>query len=284
MRVEPSWACVAGHRLAYWSAGPVDAPVVVLVHGLLSTSATWAETIGPLAERGLRVLAVDLVGHGESDKPPGAYLLDDFAASLAGFLDVLDVEAATVCGHSFGGAIAVHFAYHYPKRVQRLVLVSSGGLGKEVTLALRALAVPGAERFTAAVLDRRLVRRALRHPAAHRALRLPPARMDNLRRVVRTLVRPDMRAAFFASLRGVIGPSGQRGSFLEMEYLAAHVPTLLVWSSEDVVIPVAHAHHTHARLPASRLVIFSGGGHEPHRRYAPAFADEVGAFVLNPAK
>lgn len=269
-----------GRRLCYLTAGPDDGPAVVLVHGLLSTSATWDRVLEPLAAHGLRVFALDLVGHGESDSS-GGYLLDDFASSLEEFFDRLDLASATVCGHSLGGAIAVHFGYHYPKRVERLVLVSAGGLGREVTLVLRALSMPGAERVTAAVMDRRAVQGMLRSPRLHRALRVKPERIDNLRRIGRSFMRPELRRAFFASLRGVIEPSGQRGSLLEMQYLAEHVPTLLVWSREDGIIPVAHAEATHARLPGSRLVLFDGGGHEPHHRHAAAFAGEVAAFIAS---
>jgi pimeloyl-ACP methyl ester carboxylesterase len=271
---------VDGHRLSYLVAGPPDGPPVVLVHGLLSTSGTWARVIEQLAARGLRVFALDLVGHGESE-PQASYLLDDFAHSLDQFCAALGIDSATLCGHSLGGAIAVHFAYHYPARVQRLVLVSAGGLGREVTWALRLLSLRGAEQVTGAVLGRRTVQRLLRSPRLHRVLRITPERLDNLRRIGRSLLRADLRAAFFASLRGVIEPSGQRGSFLEMRYLAAHVPTLLVWSRQDGIIPVAHARATHAHLPGSRLVIFDGGGHEPHNRNADAFSDEVASFILS---
>ena len=158
--------------------------------------------------------------------------------------------------------------------------MSAGGLGREVSPALRMLALPGAEALTGAVLGRRWVQRVLRSSLVHRLFRVTPERLVNLRRIGRTLFRADLRAAFFRSLRGVIGPRGQLGSFIEMEYLAAHLPTLLVWSQRDVIIPVAHAHRTHEHLPGSELVVFHGGGHEPHRRNALAFADAVAAFVL----
>lgn len=270
---------VRGHRISYQEAGPADGPVVVLVHGLLSDSETWSGTIGPLAERGIHVLAVDLIGHGASDAPSGPYLLDDFAEFLDGFLDALAVDSATICGHSLGGAIAVHFAYHYPKRVERLVLVSAGGLGKEVNLALRGLSVRGAQALTGAVLGRRPVQWLLRRPSIYRALRVRPDRLANFRRVGRSLMFRDRRHAFFASLRGVIRPSGQRGSFLEMQYLAPQLPTLLLWSERDAIIPVRHAHATHAHLPGSRLVVLPGSSHEPHRVHADRFADELRAFL-----
>jgi pimeloyl-ACP methyl ester carboxylesterase len=278
--IERRCTLADGSRIAYVECGPSAAPAVLLVHGLLSDSGTWSEVVEPLAARGLRVIAVDLLGHGRSDKPPGLYQLDDFALMLDGFMAALGLESATLCGHSLGGAIAIHFGYHYPKRVERLVLVSAGGLGREVSLALRLLAVPGAERLTSAVMGRRPVQRVLRSPAVHRVFHVTPARLVNLRRIGGSLFRPDARAAFFRSLRGVIGPHGQLGSFIEMEYLEAKLPTMLVWSQRDVIIPVAHAHRTHAHLPGSKLIVFTGGGHEPHRRNAEEFAAAVADFVL----
>jgi pimeloyl-ACP methyl ester carboxylesterase len=267
-----------GHVMSFQEAGPADGDVVVLIHGLASDSGTWDRAIGPLAECGLRVIAVDLIGHGRSDKPAGGYLLDDFAASLAAFFDAVGVERATICGHSLGGAIAVHFGYHYPKRVERLVLVSAGGLGREVHLMLRAAALPGASLVLGAAMSPRMTR-LYRRPGLHRALRLTPENVANLSRAGGALGDRAGRAAFFAALRGVIEPAGQRGSFIEMRYLAEHVPTMLVWAERDGVIPVEHAHAARKHLPGSRLVVFPGGGHEPHRRHAAEFAAAVADFV-----
>jgi pimeloyl-ACP methyl ester carboxylesterase len=267
-------------RLSYLEAGPAGGPVIVLIHGLASDAGTWDRALGPLADRGLRVLALDLVGHGRSDKPAGSYLLDDFAQSLSAFLNALGIESATLCGHSLGGAIAVHFGYHHPTRVDRLVLVSAGGLGREVHPMLRAAALPGASTVLRLAMVPTL-QRVYRRPALHRALRLRPEAVVNLRRAGQALGSAAGRSAFLAALRAVIEPSGQRGSFIEMRYLAEHVPTLLVWAERDPVIPVAHAHATRAHLPGSRLVVFPGGGHEPHRRNADEFATAVAEFILS---
>jgi pimeloyl-ACP methyl ester carboxylesterase len=269
-----------GHTLSYTEAGPPDGEVVVLLHGLASDSQTWDRAIGPLAAHGLRVLAVDLLGHGASDKPAGGYLLDDFADSLAAFLDAIAVPAATLCGHSLGGAIAVHFGVLHPDRLRRLVLVSAGGLGREVHPVLRAASLRAAPAVLGLAL-RPGLRRWYARPGLHRLLRLTPDNVTNLRRAGRALGSVDGRAAFFASLRGVIEPGGQRGSFIEMRALAQHVPTMLVWNEGDPVIPVAHAHAAHDHLPGSRLVVFPGGGHEPHRREAERFADEVASFIAS---
>lgn len=269
---------VGAHRLAYQEAGPADGPVVLLLHGLASDSDTWDRALPPLAAHGLRVIALDLLGHGRSDKPAGSYLLPDFAASLESFLDALDIERATLCGHSLGGAIAVHYGYHHPERVAALVLVSAGGLGREVHPVLRAAALPGAERVFGWAMHpglQRLYRRVAMSPV----LGLTDENLANLRRAHRALGDATGRAAFFASLRGVIRPSGQRGSFLEMDYLAEQVPTMLVWAEQDGVIPVAHAHACCEHVAGSRLLVFPGGGHEPHRRNAAEFADAVAEFV-----
>jgi pimeloyl-ACP methyl ester carboxylesterase len=272
-------ARAAGHTIAYYEDGPSDGPVVVLLHGLASDADTWDKAIGPLASHGLRVLALDLVGHGESDKPASSYLLTDFAASLAAFLDALDIQSATLCGHSFGGAVALYFGTLHPERVQRIVLVSAGGLGREVHPVLRAAALPVAPALLRVALLPRM-RRLYGHPRLHRALRLSPDNLINLRRAARALGSEAGQASFFASLRGVIAPSGQRAASEQMRAFAEQVPMLLIWNEGDPVIPLAHARaHVERARPTTRLVVFPSRGHEPHRRSAERFADEVAAFV-----
>jgi pimeloyl-ACP methyl ester carboxylesterase len=267
-----------GHALAYQEAGPADGPVLVLLHGLASDADTWDKAVGPLAGYGLRVLALDLLGHGDSDKPGGQYLLSDFTASLADFLDALDVPRATLCGHSFGGAVAMYFGTLHPDRVERLVLVSAGGLGREVHPVLRAASLPVAPAVLRAALRPRL-RRLYRRPGLHRMLGLTPENIVNLRRASRALGTEAGRASFFASLRGVIDRSGQRTASAEMRAFAEQVPMLLIWNEGDPVIPLAHARDLADRCQTSRLVVFPSRGHEPHRRSAERFAAEVASFV-----
>ncbi|MFN2562168.1 MAG: alpha/beta fold hydrolase, partial [Jatrophihabitans sp.] len=229
-----------GHAIAYREAGPPDGPAVVLLHGLASDADTWDKAIGPLAGHGLRVLAVDLIGHGESDKPTSDYLLSDFAQSLGEFLDALQLSSATLCGHSFGGAIAMFFGTRHPERVERVVLVSAGGLGREVHPVLRAAALPVAP-VVLRVATRPWLRRLYARPGLHRALRLTPDNVTNLRRAARALGTEAGQASFFAALRGVIAPSGQRTASEEMRAFAETVPMLLIWNEGDPVIPLAHA-------------------------------------------
>jgi pimeloyl-ACP methyl ester carboxylesterase len=268
-----------GHLIAYQEAGPADGPVLILLHGLASDADTWDKAVDLLAERGLRVLAVDLLGHGESDKPDNDYLLIDFVDSLAAFMDALGLPSATLCGHSFGGAISMFFGTRHPERVERVVLVSAGGLGREVHPVLRAAALRVAPTVLRLAMSPRM-RRFYARPGLHRALRLTPENVTNLRRAGRALGTTEGQAAFFASVRGVIAPSGQRTASEEMRAFAERVPMLLIWSEDDPVIPLAHAlAHAERAKPYSRLVVFPSRGHEPHRRNAERFADEVAAFV-----
>ena len=267
------------HTIAYLDAGPRDGEPVILLHGLASDADTWDRAVGPLAEHGLRVLALDLLGHGESDKPASSYLLTDFAESLGQFMDALDLRRATLCGHSFGGAIAMYFGSRHPERVSRVVLVSAGGLGREVHPVLRAAALPVAPAVLRAAMRPRL-RRLYRRPGLHRALRLTPDNVTNLRRAARALGSEEGQASFFAALRGVIAPSGQRTASREMREFSERVPMLLVWNEGDPVIPLSHAQaHAERAQPYSKLVVFPSAGHEPHRRSAARFADEVAAFI-----
>jgi pimeloyl-ACP methyl ester carboxylesterase len=268
---------VSGYRLSYLLAGDPQAPVVLLLHGMVSDATTWDRAIEPLAALGYRVIALDLLGHGESDKPATGYGLADFAALINAFLDEQGISSAVIGGHSLGGAIAMQFAHHYPTRSDGLVLVCAGGLGKRVHPVLRGATLPGARTLLRLAINRRTAP-ALARRRLHRTLRLREESVANLGRMGRAIIAPDGRHAFFETLHSVIEPSGQRGSMIEMGYLSPERPTLIIWSEHDPIIPVAHAHDTHAHLPTSRLELFPGISHEPHRRHATRFADAVAAY------
>ena len=268
---------VDGYTISYQEAGPDDGPVVVLLHGLASDSTTWQPALEWLPAHGLRVLAPDLLGHGESDKPLDAgYLLADYADRLARLLTVLGHHRATLVGHSYGGAMAMQCALQYPAMIDGLVLVASGGLGRQVTLALRAATLPGAGAVVRLATSDRLGA-VLRTVGVHR--RISPEALVNLRRAGATLRPPAGRAAFLATLRGVMHIGGQRGSLVELLRGADALPILLIWAEGDRVIPVAHAHALCRQLPGSRLELFPGATHEPHRRYPERFARAVAEFV-----
>ncbi len=264
--------------MSYQDLGPVDAPVVLLIHGIMSDSTTWTRAADLLAERGYRVLAPDLLGHGESDKPTDGYQLEDFAASLVALLTELGATGVTVVGHSFGGAVAMQLAHDQPELVRRLVLVSAGGLGRRVHPVLRAATLPGAHNLVRMVVNSRTAA-LYRRPRLHRSLRLSPDVVTTLSRAGRGLASPDGRTAFFQTVRGAISPFGQRGSLLELDYVRLDLPTLIIWSERDPVLPVEHAYETHAHLRNSTLEVFPGASHQPHHHSAERFVRVLSDFI-----
>ncbi len=270
-----------GHRVAYRVAGDPDLPVLVLLHGLTSSSATWEPVMPALAARA-HVIAPDLVGHGSSDKPRGDYSLGAFATGLRDLLEQLGHTRATVVGHSFGGGVALQFAYQHPEYTERLGLVASGGLGREVSWVLRAAALPGAELVLPVIAHRRIARAgtALSRLFAWSPVRPSPSVLEAARGYA-SLADLPTRTAFVHTLRSVIEPGGQRVSAHDRLYLGTGRPTLLVWGELDAIIPIAHAHSAHAAIPGSRLEIFEQARHFPHQDEPERFARVLLDFLAS---
>jgi pimeloyl-ACP methyl ester carboxylesterase len=232
-----------------------------------------------LAER-FTVVAPDLLGHGASAKPRGDYSLGAYASGLRDLLAALGHERATFVGHSLGGGVAMQLAYQFPERVERLVLVDSGGLGREVSLLLRSAALPGAE-LVLPVLGMPVVRDA--GAAVGRALRRMGLRagtdVEEIARGFASLGDAGARGAFVHTIRAILDPGGQRVSAADRLYLARGVPTMVVWGERDALIPVAHAHDAHELMPGSRLEVFEGAGHFPHRDDPIRFVATLTDFV-----
>ena len=234
-----------------------------------------------LAER-FTVLAPDLLGQGQSDKPRGEYSLGAHANTLLDLLDALGYRRATVIGQSLGGGVAMQFAYQFPERCERLVLVNSGGLGREVTFYLRALTVPGFESAFPLVCAPWL-RDAGNRVASwlgRAGMRSSPAR-EEVWRSYASLADAESRQAFFRSLRDVIDSSGQAVSALGRLYRVAQLPTLIVWGSQDPFIPVSHAFAAHKAIPGSRLEVFDGVGHYPHCEAPERFVEVLVDFIAS---
>ena len=277
--MERTEVTLHGHRVACRVAGDPSLPVLLLVHGITSSSATWDPVIPGLAEHA-HVIAPDLLGHGESDKPRTDYSLGAFASGLRDLLEHLGHERVTVVGHSLGGGVAMQFAYQYYEHCDRLVLVSSGGLGREVSLALRAATLPGAELVLPMIANTH-VRDA--GAAIGRLLgRLPMRPRPSVAEVARgyaSLAESPARTAFVHTLRSVVEPGGQRVHAGDLLYLAEGRPTLIVWGALDTVIPVAHAHHAHAAIPGSTLEVFEQSRHFPHMDEPARFVQVVQQFL-----
>lgn len=268
---------IHGHRVSYRTAG--DGPVVLLVHGIAGRSDQWDPAMPLLAER-FSVVAPDLLGHGRSAKPRGDYSLGAYAAGIRDLMIALGHRRATIVGHSLGGGIAMQLAYQFPERCERLVLVSSGGLGSEVHPLLRAATLPGAELVLPLIASRRV--RAAGGALGQALGRLGLAAGPDLAEMARgygTLADADARAAFVQSLRAVVDPGGQRVSAVDRLYLASEMPTLIVWGRRDPVIPVRHAGIAHRAMPGSRLEVFDDAGHFPQLDDPFRFARVLAGFI-----
>jgi pimeloyl-ACP methyl ester carboxylesterase len=266
-----------GHDVSYRMAG--EGPAIVLIHGMAGSSCTWREVM-PLLARSYTVVAPDLMGHGESAKPMGDYSLGAYASGLRDLLvGALGIESATIVGQSLGGGVAMQLAYQHPELCERLVLVGSGGLGREVSWTLRLLTLPGAEYALPALFPRFLRAPGERLGAFfnRRGIRAP--HVSEMWSAYKSLTDTESRRAFVRTLRAVIDPGGQAVSALDRLYLAAAVPTLIVWGELDGIIPVEHAHAAHAILPGSRLEIFQGAGHFVHVEQPLKFAAVLANFI-----
>jgi pimeloyl-ACP methyl ester carboxylesterase len=251
-----------GHRVFYRSAG--SGPVLVLVHGITSTSSTWANLLPYLADH-FTVIAPDLLGHGESAKPRGDYSLGAYASGIRDLMMALGHERATFVGHSLGGGVAMQLAYQFPEHCERLVLVGSGGLGREITPLLRAATLPGAELVLPLLVDDRVlgIGRGVGRLLGRVGLRVHTDLGEVLRGHA-SLSDGEARAAFLHTLRTIVDPMGQRVDASDRLYLAQAIPFLLVWGERDPIIPVEHAHTAHGLVPGSRLEVFPDAGHFPH--------------------
>jgi pimeloyl-ACP methyl ester carboxylesterase len=274
--MEPKTVTLHGRAVRYAEAG--SGPLLLLIHGMAGTYENWQAVIEPLA-RHHTVVAPDLPGHGTSAPSGGDYSLGALAAGLRDLLIALGHERATLVGHSLGGGIAMQFAYQFPEITERLVLVSSGGLGLEVSPVLRAAALPGADLFIAATArPGRIAGSAVARGLATVGLR-PNADVAEVARGYASLADPDRRAAFLATLRAVVSTDGQRVDAGDRLYLAEGVPVLIIWGERDPMIPVHHGEQAHQTIPGSRLEVFDGVGHLPQLEAPGRFVAVLERFL-----
>lgn len=270
-----------GHAFSYTDSG--SGPVLLFIHGLLGSQKQWAHLVDELDEDH-RLIVPDLFGHGESDKPVGDYSLGAHAATLRDLLDRLGIEQVTLVGHSLGGGIAMVFSYLFPERVDRLVLVASGGLGREVSPLLRSATLPGAEYVLPVIASGWMRDRIASAGRLLGSVGLRPG--PDVREVwtgFTSLGDGDTRRAFLATTRAVIDPGGQ--SVNAHDYLpdATPIPTLVVWGTKDRMIPAWHAASATTSIENCRVELFQGAGHFPHLDDPDRFAALVREFVSTPA-
>ena len=268
---------IHGHQVGYYAAG--SGPALILVHGVASSSRTWRRVIPRLAER-FTVVAPDLLGHGASAKLRGDYSLGAHASGIRDLMVALGIDRATLVGHSLGGGVAMQFAYQFPERIERLVLVGSGGLGEEVSLLLRVLTLPGAEYILPLGCRPEFSRAIARGTGWLGRIGVRPSALaEEIWNGYVSLGTKDSRNAFLHTLRSVVDVTGQRVSATDRLYLAREVPTLIVWGDRDPLIPVAHGRRAHRAIKGSVLKVYRDVGHFPHFDEPERFVDDLLAFI-----
>jgi pimeloyl-ACP methyl ester carboxylesterase len=276
-RSDVQYIVVHGYRRAFRISG--SGPALLLLHGLACDSSTWRDVIPSLSEH-FTVIAPDLLGHGESDKPDADYSLGGYANGMRDLLTILGIDRVTVVGHSFGGGVAMQFAYQFPDRTERVVLISTGGLGKEVTPLIRFLTVPGSSAAIAAATFgpwRSLVSGALRSLS-----RLPISAtrdLDEVARIYEALADPGQRTAVQRVTSHVLNWRGQYVTMTDRSYLARLMPVLVIWGRQDMVIPSTHAEL--APTQVSDVHILDDSGHFPHKDHPEEVCRLVMEFVAS---
>lgn len=274
---DVQFVTIHGHRRAYVKAG--SGPALLLLHGLGCDHTTWEPVIESLSRR-YTVIAPDLLGHGQSDKPRADYTLGGFANGMRDLLTVLGIDKVSVIGHSFGGGVAMQFAYQFPERTERLMLVASGGLGPEVSPAIRAISTPGFHQAMGV-----LTLPGIRHvgQAALRALAgtgLKASRdLDEVAEIYETFRDPSARHAVRHVVRAVVDWRGQIVTMTDRAYLTEEMPMWVVWGRDDRVIPVRHANTAAALAPNARVEVLPDCGHFPHKDHPYRFTRIVHDFV-----
>jgi pimeloyl-ACP methyl ester carboxylesterase len=276
-RSDVQFVTIHGHRRAFVRAG--SGPAVLLLHGLGCDHTTWEPVIETLARR-YTVIAPDLLGHGQSDKPRADYTLGGFANGMRDLLTVLGIDKVTVIGHSFGGGVAMQFAYQFPERTERLMLVASGGLGPEVSPAIRAISTPGFHQVMSV-----LTLPGIRH-AGKAGLRALSATglsltrdLDEVAEIYDTFRDPQARHAVRHVVRAVVDWQGQIVTMADRAYLTEAMPMWVVWGRNDRVIPVRHANAAAQLAPNARVEVIPDSGHFPHKDHPQRFARIVNDFI-----
>jgi pimeloyl-ACP methyl ester carboxylesterase len=274
---EVQYLTLHGHRRAFVKVG--QGPVLLLLHGLGCDHTTWEPVIDALAKR-YTVIAPDLLGHGQSAKPRADYSVGGYANAMRDLITVLGIDKVTVVGHSFGGGIAMQFAYQFPERTERLILVASGGLGPEVSPAIRAITTLGFHQVMGL-----LTLPGVRHVgmAGLRALSGAPLKhardLDEVANIYDSFKDPYARHAIQHVVRAVVDWRGQIVTMADRAYLTEAMPMCVVWGRDDSVIPVRHANHVGDLAPKARVEVIPNAGHFPHKDHPHRFAKIVHEFI-----
>ena len=252
--LEPRFETTSGRRLRFVRAG--SGPAIVLVHGFGSSIYTWKDVIAPLAARH-DVVALDLPGFGESDRPADLSI-DELPRAVTGLMDRLGLERAALVGNSMGGATAALVAASSPERVDALVLIDAAGfdLAPEARPASIRLATSWAAPALSLLPGKRLIVERSLAQVFH------DDRLVTEERVAEYLA-PALRPGTFAGLRSLGASLDAQPDVVTRVLPRVRVPTLVIWGDDDRWIPPAHAERFASAIPGARAVLVASCGHMP---------------------
>ena len=268
---------VNGLRVHYQEAGDPGAPPLFLIHGFLSSTFVWSRVFLELAAAGFRVIAPDLIGYGYSAKPRNFdYSIESQAKMLAGLLERLGGNRATLVGSSYGGAVAATVALDQPELVRRLVLVGAVSNNEPKRfMMMRLVRTPLVGDIVSPLLagSRRLLRARMKRVYDRHQTSLDEFRVD-----ARFL---PLRAAgtHRAIIRTVRNWDAER---IQREARLIKQPTLLIWGDNDPDVPLRDGEELQQQIESSRLLVFRDCGHHPQEEYPTAFTEAVLEFCDKP--
>ena len=253
-----SFIAVNGMQVHIRDEGPKnDLTPIVLLHGTSASLHTWDGWVGVLAKE-RRVIRFDLPGFGlTGPAPDDDYRLASYSKFVAATLDALNVKQVILVGNSLGGNIAWATAATYPERIERLILVDSAGYAfssASVPLGFRIAQLPMINQLMSKILPRSLIEGSVKNVYGDPS-KVTAALVD---RYYDLALREGNRRAL-----GLRFSQMQRGDQAE-KIATLKLPTLILWGSNDHLIPVENAHHFHRDIVGSQLQIFEGLGHVPH--------------------
>ena len=268
----------AGLRIRVVETGGGDRAPVLLVHGVGGWAENWAEVMPLIARDGRRVVAFDLPGFGESERPvePDYFGVPSFYATIVDAVRArLGLERPHLVGHSLGGGIAFVTAISHPARYRSLTLAAPGGLGSDIALFLRLLSLPGMGLLARLGDPRRTARQLLRTAFVDPA-RIPPHLLAESERYAGTYPETLRVMRAVATIRGVRSTLRDRWVARAREYDG---PALVVWGRGDVVVPADHAAAVGTALPQAGLELIDSAGHLVMAERPAEFAAAVTPFL-----
>lgn len=275
---EDRYIDVNGIRTRYWDEGDSEASPVVLVHGIGASVEAWTPTL-PALVPDHRVVALDLVGYGYTDKPRDApYTFSYLADFVRQVMDRLEIPETVLMGHSLGGGVAVKLAEMAPSRIRRLVAVDAAGLGTEgLSVVYQLMVIPGVGRWLTRT-EPSWVRRFLEglfHDPEH-------VTDEMVELNVEMMSQPGARAAYLSTIRSIATVFGPREDVVAdiVDHLdAITAETLVIWGQQDEAIPLAHGETAVESIPDAELVVLEACGHVPMVEQRGAFNEVVREFL-----